>query len=124
MSIIINQQMAVCQWDGAAYRRVRSCALEQSERTRNDRKEIHGGLAFGKTVSVKERDIDRYGRIVGEVVLPSGPGMVVPAVCPERRELKGAVSQEVLQTGNGTGHRLSQLSGQFVTRPSVRGSDR
>ena len=31
-----------------------------------------GDLAFGKDVKVLVRDVDRYGRTVGEVVLPDG----------------------------------------------------
>ena len=27
-----------------------------------------GDLAFGKTVAVRVRDVDRYGRVVGEVI--------------------------------------------------------
>lgn len=31
-----------------------------------------GDLAFGKTVTVRLRDVDRYGRLLGEVILPDG----------------------------------------------------
>ena len=31
-----------------------------------------GDLAFGKTVRIRVRDADRYGRPVGEVILPDG----------------------------------------------------
>ena len=35
-------------------------------------KQFTGDLAFGKDVKVIVRDVDRYGRTVGEVVLPGG----------------------------------------------------
>jgi endonuclease YncB( thermonuclease family) len=35
-------------------------------------KEFTGDLAFGKIVIVRVRDIDRYRRTVGEVILPDG----------------------------------------------------
>ena len=35
-------------------------------------KQANADLAFGKTVTVKERDTDRYGRTVAEVILPDG----------------------------------------------------
>jgi micrococcal nuclease len=35
-------------------------------------KELTGDLAFGKTVNVRVRDIDRYHRIVAEITLPDG----------------------------------------------------
>ena len=35
-------------------------------------KQFTGDLAFGKDVKVLVRDLDRYGRTVGEVVLPGG----------------------------------------------------
>lgn len=35
-------------------------------------KQFTSELAFGKTVAVQIRNIDQYGRIVGEVVLPDG----------------------------------------------------
>jgi hypothetical protein len=35
-------------------------------------KQAASALAFGKTVTIKARDTDRYGRTVAEVVLPDG----------------------------------------------------
>src|SRR5258707_4198312 len=35
-------------------------------------KEFTGDLAFGKTVNVRVRDVDRYGRTVAEIILPDG----------------------------------------------------
>jgi endonuclease YncB( thermonuclease family) len=35
-------------------------------------KEFTGDLAFGKTVTVRVRDIDRYKRTVAEIILPDG----------------------------------------------------
>ena len=35
-------------------------------------KQFTGDLAFGQVVTVKVRDIDRYKRTVGEVMLPDG----------------------------------------------------
>jgi micrococcal nuclease len=35
-------------------------------------KQFSGDLAFGKTVIVRVRDIDRYKRIVAEVIVPDG----------------------------------------------------
>jgi endonuclease YncB( thermonuclease family) len=35
-------------------------------------KEFTGDLAFGKVVIIRVRDIDRYKRTVGEVILPDG----------------------------------------------------
>lgn len=35
-------------------------------------RQFTGDLAFGKEVKVLVRDVDRYGRTVGEVVLPDG----------------------------------------------------
>jgi endonuclease YncB( thermonuclease family) len=35
-------------------------------------KQVASELAFGKQVTVKERDRDRYGRTVAEVILPDG----------------------------------------------------
>jgi endonuclease YncB( thermonuclease family) len=35
-------------------------------------RQFTGDLAFGQTVTVRVRDIDRYGRVVGEVMLPDG----------------------------------------------------
>jgi micrococcal nuclease len=35
-------------------------------------KQMASSLAFGREVTVRERDRDRYGRTVGEVVLPDG----------------------------------------------------
>jgi endonuclease YncB( thermonuclease family) len=35
-------------------------------------KQFTGDLAFGRTVTVRVRDIDRYKRFVGEVILPDG----------------------------------------------------
>ena len=34
--------------------------------------EVHRGLVFQQTVTVAIRDTDRYGRLVGEVLLPDG----------------------------------------------------
>jgi micrococcal nuclease len=38
-------------------------------------KQAASDLAFGKTVTIKERDKDRYGRTVVEVILPDGRSM-------------------------------------------------
>jgi micrococcal nuclease len=38
-------------------------------------KQLASELAFGKTVTIKERDKDRYGRTVAEVILPDGRSM-------------------------------------------------
>jgi micrococcal nuclease len=35
-------------------------------------KQFTSGLVFGKAVTVRVRDVDRYGRTVGEVILPDG----------------------------------------------------
>jgi endonuclease YncB( thermonuclease family) len=35
-------------------------------------KQAASALAFGKTVTIKTRDTDRYGRTVAEVILPDG----------------------------------------------------
>jgi endonuclease YncB( thermonuclease family) len=35
-------------------------------------KKFTGDLAFGKTVSVRVRDVDRYHRMVAEITLPDG----------------------------------------------------
>ena len=35
-------------------------------------KQFTGDLAFGKTVAVRVRDVDRYHRTVAEVILPDG----------------------------------------------------
>jgi micrococcal nuclease len=35
-------------------------------------KQFTSGLALGKTVTVRIRDVDRYERAVGEVILPDG----------------------------------------------------
>jgi endonuclease YncB( thermonuclease family) len=35
-------------------------------------RQFAAGLAFGKTVSVSIRGLDRYGRTIGEVTLPDG----------------------------------------------------
>jgi micrococcal nuclease len=35
-------------------------------------KKFTGDLAFGKTVNVRVRDIDRYHRMVAEITLPDG----------------------------------------------------
>src|SRR5262245_49428652 len=38
-------------------------------------KQCASSLAFGKTVMIRERDRDRYGRTVAEVILPDGRSM-------------------------------------------------
>jgi micrococcal nuclease len=38
-------------------------------------RQFTGDRAFGKQVTVRVRDIDRYGRTVGEVVLPDGANL-------------------------------------------------
>jgi endonuclease YncB( thermonuclease family) len=38
----------------------------------NRAREFSGDLAFGKVVTVRVRDVDRYGRLVAEVILPKG----------------------------------------------------
>ncbi len=38
-------------------------------------KQAASELAFGKTVTVKERDRDRYGRTVADVILPDGKSL-------------------------------------------------
>jgi micrococcal nuclease len=35
-------------------------------------KEFTGDLAFDKTVTVRVRDVERYGRTVAEIILPDG----------------------------------------------------
>jgi micrococcal nuclease len=35
-------------------------------------KQFTGYAAFGKTVTVRVRDVDRYGRTVAEIILPDG----------------------------------------------------
>jgi len=35
-------------------------------------RQFTGDLAFGKDVTVEVRDVDRYGRTVGEIILPDG----------------------------------------------------
>src|SRR5512132_3820788 len=35
-------------------------------------KQLTGDLAFGKTVTVRVRDVDRYKRTVAEIILPDG----------------------------------------------------
>jgi micrococcal nuclease len=35
-------------------------------------KQFTADLAFGKTVSIKPMDVDRWGRVVAEVILPDG----------------------------------------------------
>jgi micrococcal nuclease len=38
----------------------------------NTAKKFTGDLAYGKTVKIRVRDIDRYHRIVAEIILPDG----------------------------------------------------
>ncbi len=38
----------------------------------NKAKQFTSGLVFGNTVTVTIMDVDRYGRTVGEVILPDG----------------------------------------------------
>ncbi|MBU2548728.1 MAG: thermonuclease family protein [Proteobacteria bacterium] len=38
-------------------------------------KQFTSGLAFGKVVTIQERDRDRYGRIVADVILPDGKNL-------------------------------------------------
>jgi endonuclease YncB( thermonuclease family) len=38
-------------------------------------KQFTGDLAFGKTVTVRVRDIDRYKRTVAEIILPDGKNL-------------------------------------------------
>ena len=38
-------------------------------------RQFTGSLAFGKTVDVRVRDTDRYGRFVAEVLLPDGKSL-------------------------------------------------
>lgn len=38
-------------------------------------KQEASGLAFGKTVTIRPRDTDRYGRTVAEVILPDGQSL-------------------------------------------------
>jgi micrococcal nuclease len=38
-------------------------------------KQFTSGLAFGKNVGVQLRDVDQYGRTVGEVILPDGKSL-------------------------------------------------
>jgi endonuclease YncB( thermonuclease family) len=35
-------------------------------------KQFTGDLAFGKTVTLRVHDVDRYGRQVAEIILPDG----------------------------------------------------
>jgi len=41
----------------------------------NQAKKFASDLAFKKTVTVQTTDVDRYGRIVGEVILPDGKSL-------------------------------------------------
>jgi endonuclease YncB( thermonuclease family) len=47
-------------------------APEKGQPFSNRAQEYASALAFGKTVTVRRRDTDRYGRVVGEVELPGG----------------------------------------------------
>jgi endonuclease YncB( thermonuclease family) len=38
-------------------------------------RQFTGDLVFGRTVTVRVRDVDRYGRTVGEVILPDGQSL-------------------------------------------------
>ena len=66
-------------------------------------KQFTASLAFGKTVSVRSTERDRYGRTIGDVTLPDGRSL----------------SQEVLRAGHAwwfrrysTDHRLANLEAQ------------
>ena len=55
--------------------RIRLSGVDAPEKTQAfgmKAKEFTVGLAAGKTVVVKVRDVDRYGRLVAEVILPDG----------------------------------------------------
>ena len=39
-------------------------------------RELTGNLAFGKVVTVRPVDVDRYGRTVAEVILPDGAASI------------------------------------------------
>jgi micrococcal nuclease len=47
-------------------------APETGQPFRTRAKQLASELAFGKDVTIKERDKDRYGRTVAEVILPDG----------------------------------------------------
>lgn len=47
-------------------------APEKKQAFGNRAKQFTSDLVFGKVVEVQEHDIDRWGRIVGEVILPDG----------------------------------------------------
>lgn len=62
-------------FDGATARRVRLHGVDCPERNQpygTRARQFTAGLAFGQNVTVIVRDRDRYGRIVGEVILPDG----------------------------------------------------
>ena len=55
--------------------RVRLHGIDCPEKTQpwgNKAKEFTSEAIFGKTVSVQEKDIDRYGRTIGMVTMPNG----------------------------------------------------
>jgi len=61
--------------DGTTQVRVRLHGIDCPERGQafgSAARRLASSLAFGKTVTVKGRGRDRYGRLLGEVVLPDG----------------------------------------------------
>lgn len=67
-------------------------------------KQFTADLVFGKTVTVREIDRDRYGRVVGEVILPDGRSLNAELVraglawwyrryAPENRDLEALEAQ-------------------------------
>jgi endonuclease YncB( thermonuclease family) len=61
--------------EGATPRRVRLHGVDCPERNQpygSRARQFTAQLAFGRTVTVVIRDRDRYGRLVGEVLLPDG----------------------------------------------------
>lgn len=61
--------------DGTAQVRVRLHGIDCPERGQafgSAARRLASSLAFGKTVTVRSRGKDRYGRLLGEVVLPDG----------------------------------------------------
>lgn len=64
--------------NGGRAERIRLAEIDcpESSQAFGDRaKQFTGDIVFGKVVTVKVRDIDRYGRTVGEVILPDGKSL-------------------------------------------------
>jgi len=81
--------------NGREQRRVRLYGIDRTESHQEfgtRARQFTGELALGKTVTVRVRDTNRYGRTVGELILPGGrnlnqelvrAGLVAPEVCDE-----------------------------------------